>query len=532
MTIETLYPLNPNLLTTNAVPDENDIHRIRQICADHTQDLNRMNAQIQRLQESLEAITLKRDALLAKLSSLQSITSPLRTFPPEVLQSIFTHCLESFAILSAYEAPVLLTQICSKWRSIAIDTPALWASFHIALIGARDPFESYDSTCSAIRDGLQTFLSRSSSLPLNISLRSDYSPGLYNEDIIGEVNQTLEILLSHHKRWKYLSLQLPQPCMNSVERLRGEDLPNLETATVFCVGGGQSSALSSSPFFENAPRLQQLSVGARDPSMMLKLIGCASWARLTHLVVCFNYWETSITPPLGHIADALKVCVSLEECSITLPGSNLDTSPLTSVIITLPKLRKMAIVSYFPSQIVTFLLDSLVLPKLRELTVDGNLAQLPLNADSFWIHRGSGQWGAEHMINLLKSMPELESLDLSQFHVMTGALLEAFSAVSPDSEEVLCSKLTRIEFGDTPTLTEDTLVRFLSTRLSPPASSTIVPMEHVIIKDAKPSSESFLSRFGDAVQFSTPWSATGTRLDQHYTRPTSRVPVSVRMFGF
>ncbi|KAK7449808.1 hypothetical protein VKT23_013284 [Stygiomarasmius scandens] len=564
MTAETLYPFNLNLLTTNAVPDDNDVHRVRKICVEYSQDLDRMNAQIERLQASIDAITLKRDALQSRLSSLQSITSPLRTLPLEVLQTIFINCLEPFPILSAHEAPMLLTRICSKWRSTAIGTPELWASIHVALVEAKHPFESYGSTCNSIREGLRTFLLRSGSLPLNISLCSEFPTGpgtLCWEDIVDEINQTLEILLPHHKRWKYLKLQVPLLCVTSVERLRGEDLLNLETVSIICF---KDECITppppTRPFFENAPRLQRLSLGSQTPSTMLRFIGSVDWARLTHLVFCFGYWETPsmMTPlPSKHVIDMLKLCVNLEECAISLPGTaNLGTSPWTNLTITLPKLKKFAIACYYPSQIMSFLLDLFVTPGLRELALDGT-ARSPSNRNVWmfssiidFIQRSScslrsfeftaaegpnklsflsGPRAVELMVALLKLMPELKNLDLSQFPLMTEALLEAFSAISPDSGEVLCPKLTRIEFEDSPSLTEDTLIHFLSTRVSQAPASSTVPLDCVVIKNARPSSESFLAQFGDAVQYSTPWSV-GAHINQHFGRPNSRVPE--RVFGF
>ncbi|KAK7449789.1 hypothetical protein VKT23_013265 [Stygiomarasmius scandens] len=543
MAVVTPYPFNPSLLTTNTVPDDDDICRVRQICTEHSQDLNRINAQIERLQESLHAITLKRDVLQSQLSSLQSVTSPLRTFPAEILQSVFMHCLELFPIISARESPLLLTQICSRWRSIAIDTPALWTSIHIALVGARHPFESYDSTCNAIRECLQTFLSRSNSLPLNVSLCSGFSPGPYNEDIVREVNRTLEILLRYRRQWKYVNLQLPAQCMDSVEHLKGEDLLNLETAVIDFSGGivfPPPSQPSWSPFLENTPRLHDLSIGAGDPTVMRKLARGVSWTQLTCLFIGFCYWETSMQH-LEDIAYMLKCCDNLEECCITLPGCDLEGFPPTAPKIFLPKLKTITLDCYFPSRIIVFLLDLFVLPELKELTLGANSFHPDLDSDALvissmihLIQRSScllTQFGlertallstAEHMVSLFKSMPELNTLNLS--HTMTESLLQAFSFVSPESENVLCPKLARTEFRDSCSITEPTLVHFLSTRLSPPVPSAITPLNCVVIKDARPSSDSFLSQFGDSVQLNTPWNVDHVHVDQGFRRPTSRVP--------
>lgn len=51
--------------------------------------------------------------------------------PPGILRNIFSYCLPYAAsekIIDVSEAPLLLTQICSHWRDLAINTPTIWST--------------------------------------------------------------------------------------------------------------------------------------------------------------------------------------------------------------------------------------------------------------------------------------------------------------------------------------------------------------------------------------------------------------------
>ncbi|KAJ6608263.1 hypothetical protein B0H10DRAFT_1711402, partial [Mycena sp. CBHHK59/15] len=52
---------------------------------------------------------------------------PVLSLPPEITSEIFIHCLPSgFLKPSTRKAPLLFTQICHRWRLIALETPELW----------------------------------------------------------------------------------------------------------------------------------------------------------------------------------------------------------------------------------------------------------------------------------------------------------------------------------------------------------------------------------------------------------------------
>ncbi|KAJ6560151.1 hypothetical protein B0H19DRAFT_945240, partial [Mycena capillaripes] len=66
---------------------------------------------------------------MAVQERLNSFKYPVLTLPAEIISEIFVHFLPIYPScppLTGFLSPTLLTQICRKWRHIALTTPALW----------------------------------------------------------------------------------------------------------------------------------------------------------------------------------------------------------------------------------------------------------------------------------------------------------------------------------------------------------------------------------------------------------------------
>ncbi|KXN90791.1 hypothetical protein AN958_03445 [Leucoagaricus sp. SymC.cos] len=63
------------------------------------------------------------------LEIYREILAPISHVPYEILQQIFRHTVPpGFVTPSVNRAPLLLTMVCRKWRSITLSTPSLWSS--------------------------------------------------------------------------------------------------------------------------------------------------------------------------------------------------------------------------------------------------------------------------------------------------------------------------------------------------------------------------------------------------------------------
>ncbi|KAJ7292591.1 hypothetical protein C8J57DRAFT_1018428, partial [Mycena rebaudengoi] len=91
-------------------------------------------AHIEELESQLAYIDAARTELLASLEEHKGILSPIRMLPNEILGEIFFILAKAARRSSvANQAPWLVTKICSRWRSVALSTPALWTMVFLDL---------------------------------------------------------------------------------------------------------------------------------------------------------------------------------------------------------------------------------------------------------------------------------------------------------------------------------------------------------------------------------------------------------------
>ncbi|KAJ7808749.1 hypothetical protein B0H14DRAFT_1509851 [Mycena olivaceomarginata] len=161
-----------------------------------------IDTQILALERSLSALRTER---ALEQETLDSYKYPVLTaVPTEIISEIFIQflpvyplCPPSTGILS----PTVLTQICRKWREIALETPTLWRAITLHLYNM--PFDRQRHICD--------FLDRSGCCPL--SIRSD-------DDLDLEPVPVVEIfaaLISHRSRWEHLDILLSPSQLRAID---------------------------------------------------------------------------------------------------------------------------------------------------------------------------------------------------------------------------------------------------------------------------------------------------------------------------
>ncbi|KAJ7932065.1 hypothetical protein B0H13DRAFT_809491, partial [Mycena leptocephala] len=86
-----------------------------------------LEAQILHLEHSLRALRIEKSQAQRRLDSY---TYPVLTLPNEIVSEIFMRFLPTYPRFPPFTgilSPTILTQICRKWREIALGTPALWS---------------------------------------------------------------------------------------------------------------------------------------------------------------------------------------------------------------------------------------------------------------------------------------------------------------------------------------------------------------------------------------------------------------------
>ncbi|KAJ7111365.1 hypothetical protein C8R44DRAFT_883171 [Mycena epipterygia] len=135
--------------------------------------------------------------------TLDAYIYPVLTLPNEIISEIFIHFLPIYPRrppIIGRLSPVVLGQICGRWRGIALSTPALWRAISLKPL--------YSNLGEKLHL-LETYLERSGSCLLSIELESYH--------ISGELTPFVEAIASHSARWEYLDLCMPRHYLRSFD---------------------------------------------------------------------------------------------------------------------------------------------------------------------------------------------------------------------------------------------------------------------------------------------------------------------------
>jgi len=501
-------------------------------------DLERLNTQMTRLQVSLRSITQTRNDLISEIVSSGSFPSILDELPVEILQHIFRLCLKAYPTIYSSEAPILLTHICRKWRSIALDTPDLWSTLHIVIPEAGYSFDQLPSRCDRIQQGMQVFLDRSRSMPLTLSMFSQNIDR--SQDDAVEISRAFELLVSHCTRWKSLVLRVPSQSQLAVfQMLNEKDLQLLESLLLWSPPDSDSEMPET--FVEcvaKAPRLHQLALSDTPiVHSFARMEANFRWSQLTYLEV--RWGDT--------IPSVLRDCRNLKILRLTFPDGHY---PIDNDIgsITLTQLERLVLHPIVPLH-AFWCLDALCLPNLRDLSIVGCLhflqSELYDHVDATtslnnFVTRSSCPLEkfecvtyfvppiptlgmiipVNSFLPFAERMVSLRELVLTEFFVVDDQFLKALTVVSPVFD-VTFPNLSRIEFHDLYHFSEDSLLDLLSARLHPEGGLPPVPLE-AVIHTIRPNLNSRISSFGKSVVVENRYSWLRRREVQNIERPLSQ----------
>ncbi|KAF7299768.1 hypothetical protein HMN09_00982700 [Mycena chlorophos] len=160
------------LLNTNYCPNDAEIAEIRSL-------LESPRIRLRELEDNIRQFQTQRDELVAHIATHEALLSPIRRVPVDILQEIFLACLPEGrnCVMSANDAPLLLGRVCSHWRTLAYQTPALWTRLHIVQPGGlySPSLEAKYQAISLLRlSAAKDWLERSGQLPLSLSFSAAY----------------------------------------------------------------------------------------------------------------------------------------------------------------------------------------------------------------------------------------------------------------------------------------------------------------------------------------------------------------------
>ncbi|KAJ7140702.1 hypothetical protein C8R44DRAFT_604206, partial [Mycena epipterygia] len=155
-----------SMLYTNFAPTDIEIiecDAIRDFVAGPRKEAASLTQEIARMQAVIEKLVQKRDELNECIDAHLALVSPARRLPSDIVRGIFTASMPTGnSIMAGEESPLLLCQICSAWRELALSAPRLWSSLHIVIPDR--------SRVDDLADTVTAWLSRSGILPLSLSV--------------------------------------------------------------------------------------------------------------------------------------------------------------------------------------------------------------------------------------------------------------------------------------------------------------------------------------------------------------------------
>jgi F-box-like len=419
-----MLPVTPfqGQIATNYVPNKEETTTIQNL-------INKVEPQLVSLDAEIEAMKERRAIYASFLAEHRALLSPIRQMPPDILRNIFSYCLPYDTperVMEVSEAPMLLTQICSHWRGLALKTPTLWSTIFIKIpIPPRSvsPFnhalpreisdleidieaagtaeELFASLVQAWRRKVESlasltslFLSRAESCPLTIRFHDIESnhhvgPGTHqaDQDFTQESAKALASLIcARSSQWAQLDISVTEcsPMEAAFLSMDPAQLSQLHSIRVHrsprqsmvqFVGNGLFLQSPPEPVATpalnsiKAPRLRSLLVNGF--TGMAKDIP-AVWSNLTEL--SYNSRSNSFTSSAA--LALLRDCPNLVRCSLNVVDSpsNIGGGPVhhssnpSEATVHLPFLQRFVVVESKQGTPLT-VVNSLDLPALTSATI-------------------------------------------------------------------------------------------------------------------------------------------------------------------
>ncbi|KAF6752196.1 hypothetical protein DFP72DRAFT_1133944 [Ephemerocybe angulata] len=346
-----------HLSVSNESPEDEDLDAIQALLRQPRGEMEALSAQLLQLQAEMTEIHTRRQRLEAHIRPLRAIASPIRRLPDDILQEIFLWCLPGthYPTLDPLQAPLLLTQICRRWRYVANDTRRLWTSIHIPIPVLHIPSQSiplvyaeneryklkakFIGIADAFVAVVEAWIGRIGGCGLSFSVFQEDHQSREEDACLQSV---LEVLLRRSTQWENVDIATPLRSVGAIVDLQPEDVPTMRSLSAWSTSRHQLTRTGAFPFalggaglapqellpswkcsrmFE-APLLESLSLFRIDEPLVVMPI---NWARLTSLAIEkqgtlaeFGYVDRAIVIDLPVIASVLRQCIHLQRARLAL----------------------------------------------------------------------------------------------------------------------------------------------------------------------------------------------------------------------
>jgi hypothetical protein len=271
----------PHLVLTNDIPMPMEATRTHSEINMVRQDLEKLDDGITTIEALLKDLHRGRQKIASHLRSLESIVSPIRRVPFEILSQIFLDAMDvgdkEGDSLDLAQVPLNLVRVSTVWRDVAVSLPQLWSTITIKFKARRYQWSGEDD-CSPMKVlALKTWLSVSAShqYPISINVSAERN---VSKLVIQKNNSLLSLLLSSSHYWRSVRFECPPHFLPFISSLEGR-LPLLEALHFRLYSGLQLQAPMSA--FSIAPSLCSIELGLISNQALLSL----PWHQVTKLVL-------------------------------------------------------------------------------------------------------------------------------------------------------------------------------------------------------------------------------------------------------
>ncbi|OJA10185.1 hypothetical protein AZE42_01819 [Rhizopogon vesiculosus] len=310
--------------------------------------INGLYAEIEAIHKRVSLLQEKRHAVQSRIFTNRARISPIRFLPTEILQRIFKACLpdDRYVKPEIQSAPLLLCQICRRWREVAEASSELWSS-----IAVEDFINNQSKSYMAM---VTRWLVTSHHRPLTVSLLCHYSTPL---------TPVLRLLVSHSALIRDLRIQGNN--LNIVKLISACVSPVLKHLLLDVWSSGTNSPLpgtyppnlthlgirESRPHFlaspAASPKITHLSLDIPVVDFIKILVDFPALVRLTTSLSKSSLWATnpsSDAVPIEH--RALEILRIYLKCETTMLASNAESLARTFDLLSLPSLRVLTFLNH------------------------------------------------------------------------------------------------------------------------------------------------------------------------------------------
>lgn len=316
------------------IPSDAETWKIKASLNHANLELQQLESNISRTQHRLDSLRARRDVLHGCTERYRIAIAPYKRLPPEVWREIFFACLPETVYLPPRpdDAPLLLTRVCSSWRTLVLSTQELWSDFEVALSArARRNYHAMGA--------LNTWLSRCPDRPLAFKIHSAPRapfplPGIRHPIL------PIDLIIPHTFRIRSLDLQnISGEQMYALITLPLGSFPLLEEVNIFL---RDSWMFRMEPWeataFLDAKKLRSVAIRGFDGTFNPTALNLP-WDQLRIL-----HLDTLLSDPVGCHA-MLRLCSELQEASVRVMRIEDSTSRLIGCLppTRLSKLRSLLI---------------------------------------------------------------------------------------------------------------------------------------------------------------------------------------------